>query len=128
MCGCVFVPGSDGEKQTAQALTGSSGTFFDLGSGVKQPPDVLVAEGLNTTLRCSQISTSYNSMLWYLQRHGQKHLTLIVHAYVNMVTVSEGLEVRYSATRHGTALDLTVTTANSSVTGVYFCVKQEAQW
>ena len=116
------------KSKQLRLITGCSGTFFDLGYGVNQPPDVLVAEGLNTTLRCSQISTSYDSMLWYLQRRGQNHLTLIVHAYVNMVTVSEGLEVRYSATRRSTALDLTVTTTNSSDNGVYFCVKQEAQW
>ncbi|KAJ7988788.1 hypothetical protein DPEC_G00312840 [Dallia pectoralis] len=103
--------------------------LLPLGSAVKQSLDQLVPEGYSITLTCSQISTSYNSMFWFKQQHGQGHgpeqaLELIVNSYVSMLTVEDA---RHSAQRDGATLHLTLAMLKRSDSGVSYCVKQEAQ-
>uniref|UniRef100_W5N7B6 Ig-like domain-containing protein n=1 Tax=Lepisosteus oculatus TaxID=7918 RepID=W5N7B6_LEPOC len=96
------------------------------GLAVDQSPNVMIEEGHNVTLNCSQKGTSYNGMYWYRQLPGQ-HLELIVHYYVQLKTMGPEFEGRFLSERKDSSLYLTVQELKSADSAVYFCAKQETQ-
>uniref|UniRef100_A0AAY4AEB5 Ig-like domain-containing protein n=1 Tax=Denticeps clupeoides TaxID=299321 RepID=A0AAY4AEB5_9TELE len=86
--------------------------------GLLSSPAVMIEEGLNVTLHCSQINTTHNSMYWYRQKHGQP-LELIVYLYVNLGTVENPFKERFSAKRKTNSLAINYLAAGDSA--VYFC-------
>uniref|UniRef100_W5N7D3 Ig-like domain-containing protein n=1 Tax=Lepisosteus oculatus TaxID=7918 RepID=W5N7D3_LEPOC len=93
---------------------------------VDQSPNVMVEEGHNVTLYCSQKGTSYRGMYWYRQLPGQ-HLELIVYYYYDTESMEKKIEGRFSSERKDSSLYLTVRELKSADSAVYFCAKQEAQ-
>uniref|UniRef100_W5N7C2 Ig-like domain-containing protein n=1 Tax=Lepisosteus oculatus TaxID=7918 RepID=W5N7C2_LEPOC len=92
---------------------------------VDQSPNVMIEEGHNVTLNCSQKGTSYNGMYWYRQLPGQ-HLELIVHYYVQLKTMGPEFEGRFLSERKDSSLYLTVQELKSADSAVYFCAKYPA--
>ncbi|KAL4656188.1 hypothetical protein GN956_G5629 [Arapaima gigas] len=97
------------------------------GQALIQSPDLLVDRGLNVTLSCFQNQTDFNTMSWFQQRPGQA-LKLVVHYYIQMGGEEKEFTGRFSATRRGPSLDLTVHYLQITDSAVYFCAKQQAQW
>ncbi|KAL4656189.1 hypothetical protein GN956_G5630 [Arapaima gigas] len=101
--------------------------LLPLGQALIQSPDLLVDRGLNVTLSCFQNQTDFNTMSWFQQRPGQA-LKLVVHYYIQMGGEEKEFTGRFSATRRGPSLDLTVHYLQITDSAVYFCAKQQAQW
>ncbi|KAI4898448.1 hypothetical protein NFI96_000504 [Prochilodus magdalenae] len=84
--------------------------FLPAGLSLKQSPDLFANEGENVTLKCAQISTTYNGMYWFRQRPDAP-LEHIVYYYVNIEKLEDKFKDKVSAVRTGASLDLGEDTA-----------------
>ncbi|KAG8130266.1 hypothetical protein E2320_017011, partial [Naja naja] len=99
---------------------------------IDQTPDVIIMEGDNTTLRCSQVQTSHTYMSWYKQEkrreaHSQFQLVVFTSEGSSGVSVIEQpFQKRFTTTGMKLrTLPLSLKNAQLEDTGTYYCASQD---
>ncbi|NXT84457.1 TVB19 protein, partial [Zapornia atra] len=94
--------------------------LFGARAAITQISSLLLREGVNATLTCSQ-NDNHNSMYWYLQQPG-KGLQLISFSYSKNDVQEGDIHAGYEAKRLKIAeFDLYISSLKRNHSAVYFC-------